>query len=405
MIKSVELHNFLSHPNSIAYFHENNNIFIGNSDSGKSAFLKGLKWCRWNRPLGDDFYSWPEVRDDKDKSMWVKVTTDDHTITRKKGKDEEYILDGVSFKAFGTNVPQEIIDAFNLSEINWQNQLDSHFLLSSTAGDVASFFNKVANLEKIDTGTQKVNSAIRELTADIKYKEAQEEKLNIDLSTYSHISIFESEVQELEELDKELVNLTSDKDRLNNTTANLRLLNIKIEQHQKTLELEKPLNIVLNLIEERAKKDIEEVKLDRLVNHIQRIQVEIDEQKELLKSEKLVTELLQLYSDKKMAEDRRGKLSVVVSSLKGIQDSLNEYVPLIALKVPLDSLLLLIEQRDKAEESKLGLLRIVSSYRTIQTRITNGNVWIKTQEGLFEKEMGQTCILCGSKLNHNHGKN
>jgi exonuclease SbcC len=399
MLKQLNLTNFQSHKSSTLEFSEGVNVIIGSSDSGKTALIRALRKLFFNRPLGDNFVShWGG-------KMEIELFTDDAHIVYSKDKESEYVLGDTHFKAFSTDVPKEITDALNIGVENIQSQLDSPFLLSMTPGDIASHWNSIANISKIDTGNQKVNSAIRELAADIKYKEAQEEKLNIDLSTYSHISIFESEVQELEELDKELVNLTSDKDRLNNTTANLRLLNIKIEQHQKTLELEKPLNIVLNLIEERAKKDIEEVKLDRLVNHIQRIQVEIDEQKELLKSEKLVTELLQLYSDKKMAEDRRGKLSVVVSSLKGIQDSLNEYVPLIALKMPLDSLLLLIEQRDKAEESKLGLLRIVSSYRTIQTRITNGNVWIKTQEGLFEKEMGQTCILCGSKLNHNHGKN
>jgi exonuclease SbcC len=399
MIKKISIKNYQSHRDSVLELHENVNVIIGNSDSGKSAIIRAIKWVRDNRPSGEDFRStWGGKTD-------VEVITDDATIVRSKDKDNEYILNGTSFKAFGTDVPKEISDALNLDGSNIAFQLDSPFLLSETPGNTASFFNKVANIDKIDTGTQKVNSAIRELTADIKYKEAQDVKLTEDLKTYEHIDIFQYDVEQLEEMDRQSQKLDASFRKLYQWQATYYENKSKIEHFQKTLELEKPLNIVLNLIEERAKKDIEEVKLDRLVNHIQRIQVEIDEQKELLKSEKLVTELLQLYSDKKMAEDRRGKLSVVVSSLKGIQDSLNTQMPLIGLKTLVDDLLELISQRDKAEESKLVLFRTVSSLRTIQTRITNGNVWIKNKESEYNEAIiiSGICIYCGSTVkNHKH---
>jgi hypothetical protein len=66
---------------------------------------------------------------------------------------------------------------------------------------------------------------------------------------------------------------------------------------------------------------------------------------------------------------------------------------------------LLIEQRDKAEESKLVLFRTVSSLRTIQTRITNGNVWIKNKESEYNEAIiiSGICIYCGSTVkNHKH---
>lgn len=402
MILSVELHNFLSHKHSIVSFCENNNTFVGQTDSGKSSFLKGIKWCRWNRPLGDEFYSWPEVRDNGDKDMWVKITMDNHVVTRKKGKEEEYILDGMSFKAFGTNVPQEIADAFNFSEINLQNQLDSHFLLSDTPGNVATFFNSVAHLQSIDKGTSAINSAIRELTSDIKFKEQQEIKLNSELDTYAHISIFESEVESLEKLDKELAVLESDKGKLMNIAVNYRLNAISIEKQSKILAFEKPVDKILADIELRAKMDLEEVRLDKLINQIYKNQVDIDEFNELLKAETPVLNLLQLYLDKKIAVDTKNRLFQTISNIRGIQDKVKKHDALIRQESTLSDILELIDKRKKAEEEKMLFSKLIENIKTIQTRIEKGELWIKTNESLFEKEMGNVCVLCGSKLKHQH---
>ena len=348
MILSVELHNFLTHKHTIVYFHENNNIFVGDTDSGKSAFIKGIKWCRWNRPLGDDFYSWPEVRDDKDKSMWVKITTDNHVITRKKGKEEEYILDGISFKAFGTNVPEEIEKAFNISTINWQNQLDSHFLLSSSSGDVATYLNSVANLSQIDKGTNNVNSAIRELTADIKYKEAQDVKLTEDLKAFDYLPQFEKEVEELEELEKKSKELDASFTKLYQWTASYYEVKDRIEYFQKTLSFEKPVNDILKLIDERAEKDAEVVKLHRIVSQLRIVQNKIAEQSKLISLETPVLELLSLMEERKMLVDAHEKI-----------------------------------------------ITMFNNFKTIELRIIKGNNYIKDLNETWEKEFPSICPLCG----------
>jgi hypothetical protein len=334
--------------------------------------------------------------------MEIELFTDDAHFVYSKDKESEYVLGDTHFKAFSTDVPKEITDALRIGEANIQSQLDAPFLLSMSPGEVASFFNKVANLEKIDLGTAKVNSAIRELNSDIKYKEQQEEKLNIELSAYVYIDIFEKEVEALEELERQAQKLDASFTKLWQWQAEYYVIKDKIEYHQKTLSLEKPLNIVLNLIEERAKKDLEQVKLDRIVSQIKDIQTKIGEQSKLITLEKTVSDLLQLTKDRDLAIDKQKRLSVIVTNLKGIQVRITKESALNALDLPLNSLLLLIEQKNKAEEQLLGLQRITSSIRTIQTRITNGDVYIKTKDAEFEKEMGETCLLCGSKLIHKH---
>jgi hypothetical protein len=334
--------------------------------------------------------------------MEIELFTDDAHFVYRKDKESEYVLGETHFKAFSTDIPKEITDALNISETNIANQLDSPFLLSMSAGDVASFFNNIAHLTAIDKGTSAVNSVIRELTADIKYKEAQETKLLSDIDTYSHICIFESEVESLEKLDKNLSALTTTKDKLNNTTVNLRLNAISIQSQSKILAFEKPVNDILALIELRGKKDLEEVKLDKLVNDIQRNQVDIDEQNELLKAEKPVLGLLQLYEAKKILVDGKTKLLHVVSSLNDTQAWIDLKSPLMHAELSVNEILTLIENRKTAKDRLLVLSTALTSVKAIQDRITKGAAYIASQVALFDKEMPEICPLCNQSIKHEH---
>lgn len=353
MILSVELHNFLSHRHSVIHLHELNNIFVGASDSGKSAFIKGIKWCRWNRPLGDDFYSWPEVRDDKDKDMWVKVTMTDHVVTRKKGKQEEYILDGVSFKAFGTNVPQEIVKAFNIEEVNWQNQLDSHFLLNLSAGDAATYFNKVAKLDAIDRGTNSINSSIRELTSDIKYKTEQETKLISNISIYPDIEIFTYEVEVLELLEKEKTVLANSVNKLHAVTSAYRIADANFKEKSEILKLEHPLNNILDLIDQKKHTEANFQKLNGILLLIHHNECKIADIDKTLTLEQSVSALLELYKNRQTQYEAHQRLFKTMQDISGIQ-----------------------------------------------VRITNGNAFLEAKNKEWEDAMpvGSICSLCGQEI-------
>jgi exonuclease SbcC len=345
MLKSLHVTNFQSHKNSTLDFSEGVNIILGASDSGKTAIIRALRKLIFNKPSGDQMLSnWGG-------KMKIELTTDNAQITYSKDKEQEYILNGTSFKAFGTEVPREISDALNISDINIQNQLDSVFLLSQSPGEVASFFNRVANLDKIDTGTQKVNSLIRELNADIKYAEGQEVALIESLKQFEFLDKLEIDVEVLEEQEKQLINLSNQRNKLNNTLVNLRLVKIEIESTSKILVLEKPLNEIFILKEEKSRLESERNKLDKLINQIQRMQVEIDEQKGLLVLETPVLNLMKLMEERRMLVDGRNLLFKTIETVRGISD-----------------------------------------------RIKNGNAYIDTQNALFEKELGDVCPLCNQPI-------
>src|SRR5512133_726261 len=155
MIKSLAILNFQSHEKSKLDFSPGVNVIVGSSDSGKTAIIRALRWIIWNRPSGDS------IRSNWGGATNVLLETEEGIIRRAKDKTDQYELKlqggkDLVFKAFGTSVPQEIADFLNINEINLQGQLDAPFLLSESPGAVALHFNKVARLDKIDTGLQNI---------------------------------------------------------------------------------------------------------------------------------------------------------------------------------------------------------------------------------------------------------
>jgi len=93
MINSLHIKNFQSHPDSFFEFSPGMNVFIGDSDVGKSAIRRALEWLIFNRPISDSFRSWWEG----DTEVTV-VTSEGNIITRIKQKSKNiYRLNDIEF--------------------------------------------------------------------------------------------------------------------------------------------------------------------------------------------------------------------------------------------------------------------------------------------------------------------
>jgi exonuclease SbcC len=355
MITSISLQNFQSHKDSILEFSDGVNVILGASDSGKTTILRALRWVAFHKPSGD------EMRSHWGGKTQVEIVTDDAIVVKSKDKEQEYILGDTHFKAFGTEVPQEIKDALNLDSINVQSQLDAPFLLSETPGFVASHFNKIAHLGVIDTATSNINSEISSLNSTIG-KEATKDRpasglikqiadAESDILKFSYLEKFQSEVEVLEEQEKQLIKLKTSKDKLETIINAYQVNGETILEYKELLELEKPVNEILELIELRAKKDIEVVKLDRLIVQIIEIQSNIEKQNALLVIETPVNDLLKLYKEKEMVVNEQKQLFKAITNLNSIDRQL--------------------------KGSKLN-------YESLHSR--------------FEKNLGSVCILCGQKI-------
>jgi exonuclease SbcC len=198
MFKELVVKNFQSHKDTAIQFVNGVNVLVGSSDQGKSAILRAILWAVDNRPLGTDDIVSHWARDTKNKiadTMSVKVVTENGSVIRKRtAAKNEYILrdsrddkNQKLFEAVSKDVPEDIQKFFKFSDVNIQRQHDAPFLLSSSASDVAKYFNRIVRLDVIDVVLGNAESARRDTNKKIKETESEKARLAKQLDDYHWI--------------------------------------------------------------------------------------------------------------------------------------------------------------------------------------------------------------------------
>ena len=175
MIHKLILKNFQKHKALTLKLDPHVTTIVGPSDSGKSAIIRALRWATLNQPRGDSF-----IRDGAGSTR-VTVRIDENKITRAKGKKNTYKLNGKTFYAFGAVVPDEISQALNLGELNFQGQHDAPFWFSASAGQVSRELNQIVDLGVIDTTLSNLAGALRKARVEeslilSRYESAKDKK-------------------------------------------------------------------------------------------------------------------------------------------------------------------------------------------------------------------------------------
>jgi len=316
MIESIRLKNFQSHRDTHLKLVRRVNVILGSSDSGKSAILRALRWLVWNRPQGAFFLShWG-----KKSSAAVTVSTGDGErqgesleITRTKSKSENtYTLDRghdpIVFKAFGSEVPEDIEKALNIGEVNLQQQLDPPFLLSDSPGEIARYFNQIAHLDVIDRAMYNLQKWSRSLSNDLASEEDRRLRLEQDLGQYSFLDEIEKEVQSVEALDTHRGNLSRQIVALKEVISELE----EIEKNEIKLtawtELEKPVRQLTGF-----KEDQED--LSCLVSELEEAETQIKEKTNLVQAQKHVDSVLDLMEEQRNRAQQIEELRSIILSL------------------------------------------------------------------------------------------
>lgn len=228
MIQTLVISNFLSHKASLLNFSEGVNVIVGPTDSGKSAVIKALKWATFNRPMGDGM-----------RSTWggdtcVSIRVGESVVTRfREDGANGYRIEAPSvseFNAIKGDVPVEVAAILDLSELNLQTQFDSHFLLSNSAGEVAQVFNRVAHLDRIDSGLQNVQRWSREIQKKLEYNKESLDATKERLLAYDSLDSIEKSLLSLEEKEATRERLYLTLSSLLKTIGSLQRIDDEIEE-------------------------------------------------------------------------------------------------------------------------------------------------------------------------------
>ncbi len=215
MITKIEIKNFQSHKNTVLEFDKGVNVICGESDNGKSAVIRAIRWVVENYPSGTEKINsnWNE---DFKEPLSVKLYTEKGYVERirdKKRNGYNICKNGeeeIVFDAIGKDVPKEVIDFLNVSDVNFQFQLDPPYLLTKSAGEASKYLNEIVHLDSIDKIMYIADSDKRQLSSEQKIVEADIKKLEEELKNTEWIDEADTICKRTEKL-YEIVNNLGDK--------------------------------------------------------------------------------------------------------------------------------------------------------------------------------------------------
>ncbi len=160
MIESIRIKNFRIHDKKVVEFDPLITTLVGKTDSGKSAALSAVRFACLNKPSGDAF-----IRHGQSDTT-VTIRVDGHVVKRSRGgRGNLFELDGRTFNAFGSDVPDEIAAVLNMDEENFQRQIEGPFWFTLTPGEVSKRLNRIVNLELIDRVLTNASAEVRKAKA------------------------------------------------------------------------------------------------------------------------------------------------------------------------------------------------------------------------------------------------
>jgi exonuclease SbcC len=348
VISSIRIQNYQSHEDSKIELVPGVNIFTGSSDSGKSAIVRALRWVILNLPRGDRF-----------RSKWGGDT--EVTVRFDNGEDQDlvelsrirsskvngYQFETMTWKALTSGVPDEVSKLLRMSEVNFQCQHDTAFMLAQSAPDLARFLNNIVGLELIDGVSSYANGLKLREQEKAKYVRENIEKLEVEKKALDD-SVKDGEtVDELDDKLQELKAVTEKEEKVGFYITNLTQT-------------------------ETALKEFATVEVDRK------------------QSWHLV-----MLADRLQDFIKRGRLiKEAIVGLKEVSEGLSS-IPTVSKK-GLEALLEQIQDYNKVLEQELVLGRIMGEIRGVTSKLfIVTNEWGSAKDEL-KKIMPAVCPVCGS---------
>jgi len=400
VLKYLKLKNFKSHKDTLLEFCPTVNVLRGNPRSGKTNIFRAADWLFTNRPTGGGMLSdFVEGMGDVEveAGFWEggEIGLKKHIVINKEGKKEVkdrkgeedskaiYTLNGNEYKTIATDVPDLIKKKLNLTELNFQKQLDKHFLITSSPGEIARTVNKVTKLEPVDARISRLTSKVNSGNREVRLLEEQAGEIERDVSKYSDIGETEKIVQQLQFVVQELEEKDKQSIELRNLIGRTEGIVGEVKELNKFLEVE----AVVSEIEKIDRKLEQLQHQSDLLNRVQELDVEI-------KAACFVLEVEQVVGKIEEIDERVSSLQAELTSLEQIQEMNEELTDLTTMESELRPICDRLEEVNK----QVRLCDALYEIQTLDLEITTlskGEEDIQQAYTALIKKLGK-CPTCFS---------
>jgi len=352
ILSNLKIQGFQSHRATQLQFHPGVNVILGPTDNGKSAIFRAICWALYNRPLGEEFRSyWTSLT--KVTTLFKEPGFLDTEIIRAKAKGvNSYWLNGQEFKAFGADVPPDILKAHNLDpELNVQSQISPFFLLQGSSGEVAKYFNKVARLEDIDTVTKRIDSHAK--------------------TSRQKVTIIQFNIQDYEG---------------------------QLERYATLPDIQRALLETEGMETNRVALQQQAVGVVRLLRDVREAEGELERLAGVSRITKQMAELDKLQVGQERLAEKTLDLLSYCQHINYLEQEVQqgqkrlEVLPLV--KQALEER----ENRSKLNDQIYALAGMMTNVEVGENRVENSTKKLQELQVLFTQEMGDQCPLCGQKI-------
>jgi hypothetical protein len=329
MIKFLEFEFFQPYSYGCLELSPGVNVIIAPSDKGKTSIQRGVEWVRTNRPLGDVYNSWhaPEGA----HTSFSICKTDGSLVgkSRLKGTTRYFVTKDdkeLEFQeAVARDVPSEVTEVLNLSDINVQEQEAPYFLIqNSSPGEVAKLFNGLMGWNIIDRLFKNLDGKIRATRESEKSTEKLLKQSQAEFKGYAYLDEFQRRFDIVQARSRLYKNNMGTISSVRSILVAISIVNEDIDKLKKKTKLESRILTLMEKVEIFQNKNTKKEKLTVLVSDIKETE-EILEAKEII--EELDNRLIQLTSkiaDREKIQNNIRNLQSLVVSIKLAEKSVGE---------------------------------------------------------------------------------
>lgn len=321
MIKQIGIVNFQSHQETMVEFGNGLNVIAGESDKGKSAILRAFSWVWKNRPSGDSIKNWEAGKKDSVAVEMVLVDQNgrEASILKERiGSTASYTLSTLNkpLDVVGRDVPTEVQEMINFSELNYKGQHDP-YLLSISGGALAKMINNLVGLSIIDVSTKNLNRKVSMLKGQCESLTAEIERANAAVEQLSYLDEMNADIEEIERLTSVKIEKEKTVLELGKILQAIQKTETEIEDNEETLKAQIYLNKMLDVLYAHKSNAELASSLKIEIGFIETLQKGLAEEKEILQAEPKflkLREAIKKYSEEKKRLDLYSR--VVVSAIE-----------------------------------------------------------------------------------------
>lgn len=404
-IVEIVLHNYRGYKHTVIPITAGLNVIYGEGDAGKSALEKALRWClldeRQKRFARNNILT-KGGKIKSNEEVYVQVTFDTGDIIRRGADsttpnlywighiDKPYEEWGAPIKNF-KEVPDEVKQTINLSDVNVDKQFDSHFLLSQKGSEIAKDLNKMVNLEIIDTSLSNAKhfvTKVKKAKENTEFNLATYEK---DLESYSYLEEMGQAITEVEQM---VEALAEKKEAMKEVGLLLNTLDEADESRQKCNQImafQKPVEELYELI---SKMDTLYNKCEEVDSMLSKLQQNQYLKEDLVHITSFKDTIQNIEEQDRQLRSLREQVANVESLLKQAYPDTSKQRTIVKYK---KGVLELIERAEKIEVINYKYDEVAKLLDTIES---NDILIAQKEKEVAELRKGLTgvCPTCGQSL-------